>query len=184
MAIPVLIDRIARQCAPRRAVKVKPLRTKRDQFLKRDDEMRKKIELAVGLQGGGPGGVLVLLDADRALPCQLGPQLQRQVAAIRPDRPIRVVLAVAEFEAWFLAAASSLSGQEGLLPDLEPPAEPEKIRDAKGWLRERFKDAHKSRYAETIHQPRFSRIFDLDAAMAAPSFAKLHREVTRLLTSG
>jgi hypothetical protein len=44
------------------------------------------------------------------------------------------VLANKEFEAWFLAGASSLAGHHGFPADLAPPPEPESIRGAKEWL--------------------------------------------------
>ena len=42
-----------------------------------------------------------------------------------------VFLAKKEFEAWFLAAAESLRGQQGLPLDLTSPHYPENIRGAK-----------------------------------------------------
>lgn len=181
-SVPVLIERIARRHDPSRGVRVvPPLRTPRNRFTQRPEEMRRMVELAVRLQGGGPGGVLILMDADRDLPCQFGPTLQDRAASIRPDRSIRVVLAVAEFEAWFLAAARSLT-KEGLPADIMAPPAPEAIRDAKGWLDARLRQSRGSGYAETVDQPRFSRTFDLDAALTTRSFAKLYKETVRLLT--
>lgn len=182
-AAPVLIERVARHHDPACYVRViPPLRTKRDRFVNRDQERRKMVELAARLHGGGPGGVLVLLDADRELPCSLGPSLQEQVAAIRPDRLIRVALAVIEYEAWFLAAAASLAGCNGLPDDLTPPPAPEAIRDAKGWLSERMRENGAPGYRETLDQQIFTRRFDLDAARRTRSFGKLYREVARLVT--
>ncbi len=37
------------------------------------------------------------------------------------------------------------------------------------------------RYRQTLHQPAFTAIFDLNAARSAPSFDKLWRDVTALL---
>ena len=88
------------------------------------------------------------------------------------------MLAKAEYEAWFLAAAASIAGQRGLPEDLMPPADPEGIRGAKGWLKERRTDGLS--YGETIDQPALTAVFDLDQARAgAPSFDKLWREVQR-----
>jgi hypothetical protein len=65
--------------------------------------------------------------------------------------------------------------------DLEPPTDPEAIRDAKGWLGERMPPHG---YSATLDQPAFSALIDLDQAAGARSFEKLHREVRRLLLPG
>lgn len=87
-----------------------------------------------------------------------------------------VVLAVREYEAWLVAAASSLRGRSGLPDDLEPPPDPEAIGSPKAWLDRRMRG-----YSETTDQPALTAHLDLDLARAAPSFDKLVREVTRLL---
>lgn len=180
--MPVLIKRIARRHDPRRGVEVlPPLRARRDKFIQRPEEMRRMVELAVRSQGGGPGGVLILMDADRDLPCQLGPALQDRAAALRPDRSIRVVLAVAEFEAWFLAAAASLTSL-GFAADIQPHPAPEAVRDAKAWLADR-RQTPGPVYSPTVDQPRFTEVFDLDAALKTRSFAKLYKETVHLLTA-
>jgi hypothetical protein len=106
--------------------------------------------------------------------------LKRAVAA-RGDLPVAVVLAKQEFEAWFLAAAESLRGARGLRSDLESPRDPEGIRGAKEWLRERMEgDRH---YVETLDQPALAARFSIEEARRAASFDKCYREVLRLVTS-
>ena len=80
------------------------------------------------------------------------------------DRPIGVVLAKTEFEAWFIAAAESLRGKRRLRDDLSPPSDPEAIRNAKGWLGQRM--VGKSKYSEVLDQPALTELFDLTAAQA------------------
>lgn len=89
-----------------------------------------------------------------------------------------MVIAKAEYEAWFVAAAASLAGRRGLVETLTPPQSPEHIRDAKGWL-----SAHMPRksYREVLDQPALSAVFDMKAALVAPSFGKLWRDVSSLL---
>ena len=77
---------------------------------------------------------MILLDADDDCPAELARALARRAEAVRPDRRIRVVLAKREFEAWFLAAAQSIAGRRGIRESVAPPADPESIRDAKGFL--------------------------------------------------
>jgi uncharacterized protein DUF4276 len=133
--------------------------------------------ILLGNKVGERGAVLVLIDADDDAACELAPELLRRARAARSDRPIGVVLAVREYEAWLLTAASSLRGKRGLPADLETPAMPETIRDAKGWLGQRMPRG----YSPTADQPALTGLFDLELARSSPSFDKLVRELTRLL---
>jgi hypothetical protein len=145
--------------------------------LLRDDDLRRAVQLAAK-RAGPSDAILVLLDADDDCPAALAPRMLATVRAERPDRRIAIVLATREFEAWFLAAADSLVGANGLLPGTKPPAEPERVRDAKGWMSQ----AMGSRYSEVLDQPRFAARFDMAAARSAcPSFDKLWRELASLL---
>ena len=133
---------------------------------------------------GEVGGVLVLIDADDDRPGCHGPELLARARRARSDVPVSVVLANKEFEAWFLAGASSLAGQHGFPADLAPPPKPESIRDAKGWLTNQRKTANGQPYSPTVDQAPLARIFDMKQARAgAPSFDKFRREVEFLLTA-
>ena len=89
------------------------------------------------------------------------------------------MLAKTEYEAWFLAAASSIGGKRRIEPSATPPDDPESIGSPKAWLRRRM--PRDQRYRETLDQAALSAIFDLDAARSAPSFDKLWRDVASLL---
>jgi hypothetical protein len=93
------------------------------------------------------------------------------------ERAKRAVMC--EFEAWFLAAATSLAGQRGLRADLVPPPEPEAKRGAKEWLAANRTDGYA--YSETTDQAALAAVFDLDQARRADSFDKCFRDVERLL---
>ena len=125
---------------------------------------------------GTEGRILIVLDADDDLPCQLGPRLLTMARTHRPDRDISVVVATREYETWFLSAAESLRGHRGLPRDLLAPSHPEGIKGAKEWLGQRMADG----YTETIDQPALTMLFDLVAARRSDSFDKLVREVGRL----
>lgn len=144
--------------------------------LRQEAELQRALELAVARAGDG-GGVLVLFDAEHDCPAQLGPALVAQ--ATRPGIQVAVVLAKYEYEAWFLAAAESLRGRRGLRDDLEPPPDPEAVRGAKEWLRDRMEGSRS--YAETLDQVALTAVMDLDAARRADSFDKCYREVSGLL---
>jgi len=139
-------------------------------------ELRRAVELVA--RKIGPGGpILLLLDADDDAACLLGPRLLAWARAARPDRGLAVVLAVREYEAWFLAAARSLAGQRGLPTGLEPPPSPEHLSSPKSWLDARMPDG----YAETVDQPALTSILSLEEARRADSFDKLVRDVARLV---
>lgn len=88
-------------------------------------------------------------------------------------------MAKREYEAWFLAGAESIAGKRTLPRDLQSPADPETIRDAKGWLGNRMARG----YSETVDQPALSALVDLDMAQSrSRSFDKLVRSVAALLS--
>ena len=90
---------------------------------------------------------------------------------IVPHRAVSVVFANREYEAWFLAAAESLQGQRGFGFEKTPAFEPERLRNAKGWLGERMTGG---KYRETTDQPAFSARMDLSQAFdLSRSFRKL-----------
>lgn len=178
IAVPVLLRRLLEEISPEPWIDVpRPRRIGRGSLVKAGG-----IEDAVAAvaEQGGPGtGVLVLLDADDDLPCELAPRLLSRARVARPDRQASVVLAKREFEAWFLAAAPSLRGVRGLAGDLDAPADPEAPRDCKGWLSARRSDGRA--YKPTADQAALAAVFDLAMARAhSPSFDKLWRDVERL----
>ena len=89
--------------------------------------MERAVALAAG-RAGPHGGILVLLDADDDCPAELASDLLRFAEHSRRDRSIRVVLAKAEYESWFLAAANSLAGHRGMDEAASPPPDSEAIR--------------------------------------------------------
>jgi hypothetical protein len=144
-----------------------------------------QLEKAVAAAGNrvpGAGGILVLVDADDDCPGTEGPAWLARARKARTDKPVAVVFAKREFEAWFLAAAVSLAGKRGLSTDLAPPPSPEEVRGAKEWLTDRMEGSRA--YKETLDQPALAAALDLDQARAgSPSFDKLWREVERLVAA-
>ena len=178
-AVPILLQRLLKECFPAAFWPnlPEPIRISRSSVVK-PNELERYVALAAG-KVERPGAILVLLDADKDCPATLGPQLLRRAQTARSDMPIAVVLANKEYESWFLAAAESLRGRQGLSATLEPHANPETKRGAKEWLIERMEGSRT--YRETVDQPELTRHFNLQAARACPSFDKLHRDITRLL---
>jgi hypothetical protein len=179
-AVPILLRRICGELFPATFLDVaRPtIRVPRDQLVK-PDGLERVVRLAA-LRCSGQGATLVLFDSDDDCPAPLGPRLTKLAEAASPSVPVSVVLCKREYEAWFLAAAASHGGRRGLAANLAPPADPESIRNAKGWLSDQMPKGRK--YRAILDQPALTGIFDLTQARAADSFDKCYREVQRLLT--
>ena len=178
-AVPILIRRIALDIDPGLVPDVRPVLKVPESLLLKADEFERALEFAAR-KLAGRGGILVLLDCDDGCPAKDGPALLKRAACVRPEIPVKVVLAKREFEAWFLAAAESVRGQRGLPADLTAPTDPEAIRGAKEWLTNKMPDGRS--YSETTDQPALASLFDMDAARRSDSFDKCYREVSQLLT--
>ena len=177
-AAPTLIHRIAKNLYPELEIRMPPpIRVSRDKVVKAG-ELERRVELA-SRKIGGQGAILILLDSDDDCPAQLGPKLLFRALEVRKDLPIAVVLAKYEFEAWFLAAAESLRGQNGLSKNLQVPNNPGAIRGAKEWLSQQMEGA--GTYSPTVDQPALTARFDFNQARRTDSFDKCYRDIVRLL---
>ncbi len=175
-AVPLLLRRIARWLDPALQLTiVPPLRIPKGHIVK-ETELKRAVELVA--RKAGPGApILILVDSDDDAACSLGPQLLDWAKMTRDDREIAVVIAVREYEAWFLASARSLAGRRGLPKSLDRVVRPELHRDPKGWLSRQMPNG----YSETLDQPALTAAMDLDDARSADSFDKMVRDVARLL---
>lgn len=176
-SVPVVIRRIGYELEIPLYVDVcQPIRVSKSSLVKVGG-LEKWVE--VGARLAGPhGGVVVLVDADGDCPKMLAGLLRDRAEAARRDLRIAVIVAVREFEAWFVAAAQSLSGKNGLVNSLSPPSHPEDLGDAKGWIKQH---TFSHRYRETIDQPRLAGSFSLSQALACRSFRKFHKEIVGML---
>ena len=175
-AAPVLLKRLVKFVNPDVYADVRPFRVARSKLV-----LLGELERAVERAGRGlrsPGGVLIVVDSDDDCPKALAPVLlDRATRAAGGRWPVGVVLAKMEFESWFIAAAESIAGHSSLPTGLCAPADPESIRDAKGWLEKAMPPGRK--YSETVDQPSLASKFDLKVARRAPSFDKMFREIER-----
>ena len=127
---------------------------------------------------GSEGRLLILLDAHRDCPAELGTTLLGVVREIRSDLAIEVVLANCEYESWFIAAIDSLRGVRGISTDAQTPGDPESIRGAKEWLSNRMSGS----YRPTADQTALTAQFDMTLARRrSPSFDKMWRAIRSLL---
>lgn len=150
-----------------------PIRVRRDRFLNREKEFRRFLLLAAD-KCGASGWILVLLDADDDCPAQLSANILARAREVVPHRSVSVVIANREYEAWFIAAATSLDGQRGFSYSAVERIEPERNRDAKGWLKKHMANG---RYDEITDQPALSARLGLEEARSnSRSFRKLCEE--------
>lgn len=178
-ALPILLRRIQQWRFPNQYLEVlRPIRVRRDRFLNKDDDFKRHLYLA-SEKCGSDGWVLILLDADDDCPMGLGAGILRRAVACLPNSRFSVVLANREYEAWFIAAAESLSGHRGFYFTSTGGLDAERPRNAKGWMAERIAGGG---YSEIVDQPAFSALIDLEMAhRGSRSFRKLCSEVDRQL---
>ncbi len=177
IAVPLLVRRIAEELLDVPPPEVlHPARVPRDRLLQQG-ELERTVDL-MSQKVGADGGILVLVDADDECPATLGPQMQERARKARPDRATQVVLAVREYEAWFMASSLRLARYRSFASGVQPPVTPEAIRGAKEWLSAQMERG----YSPTLDQPAFTACFDLEVTRATcPSFDKLVRAVQALL---
>lgn len=176
-AIPVLLRRLVGS----HGVDIsRPFRLARTKMLDCPD-FRNAVAVAA-LKAGPTGGVLIVLDADDDLACELGPTLLNVPRAAARECPVGVVLAEREYEAWLLASAVSLRQDRRVRADAQPPVDPQAIRDAKGYLSANILRPDKP-YSATVDQAGLTSRLDPALARRCSSFGKLERELERLLAS-
>ena len=181
-AVPVLLRRLGAWRTPHVPSQIlAPIRVQRNRFLNRPGEFRRHLLLAAA-KSGPSGWILILLDADDDCPVTKGREILALARVEVPHRPVAVVLANREYEAWFIAGARSLNGHRSFASrDGDQTVDSDIPRDAKGWMRERMGNAA---YRETTDQPAFSARMDLEVAFAnSRSFRKLCDEWTKNMTA-
>ena len=177
-ALPVLLRRLGEWRTPLTQSQVlAPIRVQKNRFLNRDEEFSRHLLLAAK-KSGTSGWILVLLDADDDCPVTKASEILHRAKLVVPHKPVAVVLANREYEAWFIASAESLNGHRSFtFRATDHRLDPDMPRDAKGWMRERMGSAA---YGETTDQPAFSARMDLQAAFdRSRSFRKLCSEWTK-----
>lgn len=180
IAVPVLLRRVANEVFDEPWVEVpRPIRQHRGRLL-RAGELERTTDLAARRVQTARGGVLIVVDADDDCAARLAPELLARAREHSRGVPVAVVLAIKEFEAWFLAAASSLAGRRSLAAELLDHDTPEAVRDAKGWLTRHQPHGHT--YSPALDQASLAEAVDLHLARRrAPSFDKFVRSAGELL---
>ena len=143
--------------------------------LVRAEGLAKRLELSLRL---GADAVLVIFDADERCPREHWLGLEACVRGFRA--PTGLVVAMREYEAWFLASLGDLRGRCGIREDAEDFPEPENPRDAKGRVSAAMVAGRS--YTPTTDQERLTHGIDLAKAhRRCRSFRKLTAEFGDLL---
>jgi len=131
-------------------------------------------------------GIIVIIDADEECASTLANGLARRVDTLNPSKPVVVVAAKCEYEAWFLASLPTIAGKAiekrpGLKPEITFPDERiETMRGVKEWLSRHFRDGRI--YKETLDQLPMTRLIDLDTALPkSRSLRRLEHAVAQLI---
>ena len=179
LSVKALLHRIATDAAPGALLRVNaPIRVKSGSFLAGGPYADNYVRMAAAkAREHADGHVLLMLDSEDDCPGTLGPRLLERCRQASAGVNVVVALAFREYETWFVAAAESLRGVQGLSAGVTAPANPEGSRDAKGWLRQHMPHG----YDPISDQLPFTQRFELAAARRVDSFDRLYRKVQALL---
>jgi hypothetical protein len=137
-------------------------------------------------------GVLVLIDNDaaqslieeNALEDDCAPafahHLAARIQAMHPSKPVAIVVARWEYEAWFLASLGTVGAVVGMPEGTIYAGNVESEHSAKGWIERRLHPGQK--YSETRDQARMTAYLDLEsAAHRSRSFKRLKHALEQLM---
>jgi hypothetical protein len=158
-AVPVLLRRL-RDEARAYSVEVNaPIRKTRYELVN-EPLLRKAVRLA--LLQPECRGIFIVFDGDDDCPKALAPTLLNWAQQEAADVPCALVMAVREYEAWFLASIESLRGKRGIRLDAPLCVEPETPRGAKERLEQLMQRGRA--YNETADQAALTAQFDMRSA--------------------
>jgi len=137
-------------------------------------------------------GILVLIDNDAVQGLIEGEVLDQDCApafahylagriqAMHPTKPVAVVVARWEYEAWFLASLETVGTVVGVPEGTAYEGDVESERSAKGWIERRLPPGQK--YSETRDQARMTAYLDLESAThRSRSFKRLRHALEQLV---
>jgi hypothetical protein len=130
------------------------------------------------------GAMLILVDADKedvACPPRLAKDFAERSRKPGLPFPIAIVVAVCEYESWFLANLETIAPKYFEKPEtITYEGNPEAECSAKGWLARQMPNDFP--YSPSIHQDKMSQLIDLDKTyVICRSFKRLVDAVEELL---
>lgn len=127
--------------------------------LVREDSLRRAVRLAIGTPNCV--GILIVFDGDDDPACEIGPRVQQWAQGEAGSVACQVVVAMREYEAWFIAALESLRGQRGIRMDATSHQNPESVRGAKEFLQSFMGERAFYSYSPRIDQAALTAQVDL-----------------------
>lgn len=188
-AIRALLEKIWYELLGGDYIEVIPWRAKQGQLLLPDGEGLRPVVQAAAIKLHATEGadfrrlLLLMIDTEgreENCPKIRGSQLIDWARMERSDAATEIacVLPNVMFETWFVAAAESLRGKNGLPSDLPKAQDPEGEGLGKAWIKKHLL----RKYKETVDQPRFVGHMSLTECQASSrSFRKLVKELEQRL---
>lgn len=176
-AVPCLLRRLFAEAKVSSHVQIgEPIRRKRPEFM---SENGVRLMVQIARRRRHCSAILILFDADDDCPKNLKESIENW--AREEDSRIRchVVVAVREYEAWFLAALESLRGVSGISHDAVSYPEPESVGGAAEKLRKLMPPNRT--YSKPVDQLEMTKKFELaEAYRCCRSFKRMADVVVRL----
>lgn len=150
----------------------KPINAKGRGNLLREGQLERWLHLAA--LDADTCGVFVVCDAETDAACILGPALIKRCASALPQVPVRVTLAVRQFENWIIASRETVHGGE--FEDIDDYEAARAVKMIREWRRPRS-------YVKPLHQPGYAARLDQSLVAArCPSFVRLLRCIDELVS--
>lgn len=179
VAVPVLMRRLKDQWGRFDLQIERPVRVMRNK-VGRDGELERRVEMA--MSRSNCRAVVVILDADDDCPKDLAAALLKRAQKVAGNTLVSVILAKSELESWFVSSIESLRGVCGISMQASCPADPENIRDAKGFLTNLMESGRS--YSAVADQPSLIAIFDCNEAFRrCRSFRKFHNDFHKIVAT-
>ena len=156
-AVPCLLRRLLAEANLSSQIQVgEPIRRKRSEFM-RETGVRLMVQIA--RRRRDCSAILILFDADEDCPRTLKDSIEKWARDEDSRIPCHVVLAVKEYEAWFLAALESLRGVSGISRDAVSHPQPESVAGAAERLRKQM--PQNRTYSKPVDQHELTKNFEL-----------------------
>lgn len=143
-----------------------PVRFPKNRLLSKDHLSRAVAIARTNIPSPDAGVIVLMFDADTDCPATLGPPLLQVMRSSAGGAECFVAIVVREFESWIVGGHPEID-----LQDCEAAGNP----------KDRVRHHNNNRYSETIDQPRYTAMIDIQRLRArSPSFERFVRRIEAL----